>query len=424
MRTWLHLRLTCAIVACGAIASTAHAYSIDTIVGRGVGDKKPAVRAGLLVPTGVSMMGDAVLIGDSGHGRIRKVKASGKITTFAGTFPGTFGDFGPPGVAGLKGPLKPRVAPNGDVVIAEYNSHVVRLISGGTVFTVAGDADNPGFSGDNGDATNARLNGPADAFMDASGNIYIADSKNNRIRRIDGASGNITTIAGTGAAGYAGNGGPATQAMLNNPVCVVPGPGGTIYVCDSGNHAVRRIDPDGNIRGVAGKGVAGFSGDGKKAKKARLNTPTDVAFEANGNIIIADSGNQRVRRINVQGPRPRMGTIAGNGTEGYTGNNVPALSPLGDPTGVAVHPDGRILIAEASNNRVRALSGGTLRNFAGDGVGTFGGDGGAALRAQFDTIHGVTVDNPGRILIGDQGANDRIRRVSADGVVTTIAGNG
>lgn len=417
--------LTCACVLAGALAGSAHAFSLDTVAGRGVGDRKPAKRAGLLAPTGVTMQGVAALITDSQHARVRKVKNNGKIVTFAGTYPGTFGDFAPASAVGLKVPTKSRVAPNGDVLIAEYGSDRVRRIVNDTAVPVAGVPDDPGFSGDGGPATEAQLDGPSDASQDDAGNVYIADSRNHRIRKIDAVTGNISTIAGTGAPGYAGNGGLAKDAQLNTPVCVLPGPGGALYVCDYGNHAIRRIDPDGVIRGVAGKGEAGFSGDGKKAKKALLDHPTDVAFEANGNIIIADSGNQRVRRINVQGRNPRMSTIAGNGQEGFTGTGVPALSPLGDPTGVTVHPDGRILIAEASNDRVRALVNlQTLVNFAGDGVGTFGGDGGAARKAQFSAVHGVNVDALGNILIADYG-NYRIRKVDvATGKVTTLAGTG
>lgn len=417
--------LTCACLLACAIAPSAHAFSLDTIAGRGVGDGSKAVKAGLLAPTGVTFQGTTALITDSEHGRVRRVNAKGKISTFAGTYPGTFGDFAPASAVGLKVPTKSRVTPNGDVLIAEYGSDRVRRISNGTAMPVAGVPDDPGFSGDGGPAIDAQLDGPSDASQDAAGNVYIADSRNHRIRKIDAATGNISTIAGNGTPGYFGNGGLATAAQLNTPVCVLPGPNGALYICDYGNHAIRRIDPDGVIRGVTGKGEPGFSGDGKKAKKARLNHPTDVAFEANGNIIIADSGNQRVRRINVNVPRPRMATLAGNGDEGYTGNNVPALSPLGDPTGVAVHPDGRILIAEASNNRVRALVNyQTLQNFAGDGVATFGGDGGPALKAQFSAIHGVNVDALGNILIADYG-NYRIRRVdAATGNVTTIAGTG
>lgn len=419
------LYLTCACVLSAALAGTAHAFSLDTVAGRGVGDGSKAVKAGLLAPTGVTFLGTNALITDSQHGRVRKVNAKGKISTFAGTYPGTFGDFAPASAVGLKVPIKSRATPSGDVLIAEYGSDRVRRISNGTAIPVAGVPDDPGFSGDGGPATDAQLDGPSDASQDAAGNVYIADSRNHRIRKIDAATGKISTIAGTGTPGYAGNGGLATQAQLNTPVCVLPGPNGTLYICDYGNHAIRRIDPDGMIRGAAGKGRPGFLGDGKKAKKALLNHPTDVAFEANGNIVIADSGNQRVRRINVNVPRPRMATLAGNGDEGYAGNNAPALSPLGDPTGVAVHPDGRILIAEASNNRVRALVNyQTLTSFAGDGIATFGGDGGPAGKAQFSAIHGVNVDGLGNILIADYG-NYRIRKVNvATGAVTTIAGTG
>src|SRR5205814_6476766 len=141
--------------------------------------------------------------------------------TFAGTYPGTFGDLAPANAAGLKVPVKVRAAANGDVLIAEYGSHRIRLVSGGIANTIAGIADDPGSGGDGAAATAAHLDGPADAFRDANGNTYIADSNNHRIRKIDGNTGVITTVAGTGLPGYSGNGGPAVQAQLRNPVCVV-----------------------------------------------------------------------------------------------------------------------------------------------------------------------------------------------------------
>lgn len=424
-----HLRSICVILSSCVLLSAgeARSYSIDTVAGRGVGDGKKAKKAGLFSPTGIAFLGNATLIADSEHGRIRLVRPNNKIRTFAGTFPGTFGDFAPAEAAGLKLPLKARVAANGDVLIAEFGSHRVRLISDATglAMPVAGRPDDPGFSGDGGLATNARLNGPADAFRDAAGNIYIADSNNHRIRKVDPA-GIITTIAGTGQPGFDGNGGPAVQAKLRQPVCVVPGPGGVLYICELGNHTIRQIAADGTISRIAGKGgVAGFKGEKKPAKKARLDSPTDVAVAPDGDLLIADSKNHRVRRINMQNKKRKIRTVAGNGVEGFTGNNVPALSPLGEPTGLGFHPDGRLLIAEASNHRVRALLGDTLTLFAGDGTTTFGGDGKKAKKATFSSIHGITVDNQGNLLIADNGANQRIRRVNAgNSRVTTIAGSG
>jgi sugar lactone lactonase YvrE len=429
MKGFSHPRLTCALVLSTTLASiclagTASGFAIDTVVGRGVGDRSKAKRAGLLSPTGVAIQGDSTLIADADHARIRSVKPSGKIRTFAGTYPGTFGDLGPANAAGLKIPIKVRVAANGDVLIAEYGSHRIRLISNGTATTIAGIADSPGAGGDGGLATAAHLNAPADAFKDAAGNVYIADSTNHRIRKINGATGVITTIAGTGTPGFSGNNGPATQAQLNNPVCIVPGANGVLYVCDASNNAIRMIDAGGVIHPLAGNGQAGFSGDGGRAKRAKLNAPSDVALAANGDLIVADSGNQRLRLIKLGGKRPKISTIAGNGVRGFTGTGVPALSPLGDPSGVAVRSDGGILIAEASNNRVRILRDGVLANFAGDGVATFGGDGGKASKATFGEIHGVNIDSQGNILVADNG-NNRIRRVdAATEIVQTIAGNG
>jgi sugar lactone lactonase YvrE len=198
------------------------------------------------------------------------------------------------------------------------------------------------FSGDNGPADAADLNGPSAVAVDSRGNIYITDELNQRVRRVDPA-GTITTIAGTGVAGSSGDGGPAVAAQLTDPLGVAVDAGGTVYVADAGANKVRTIDASGRIVTKAGDGSAGFAGDGGPSTSARLNAPGGIVADAAGNIYIADTGNNRVRRINVAGV---ISTVAGSGTAGFSGDGGPAaLAQLNGPLGLAVDVAGSLYIA-------------------------------------------------------------------------------
>jgi len=247
-------------------ATSAHAaVAVGPIVGRGIGDGRPGPRAGLWNPTGVIVDGDgAVLVADMLHNRIRRIDpTTGVITTIVGTVEGELGDFLPADQGQLKGPMRVRRTPAGDLLITDYTSHRLRKVIGATniLVTIAGSIDTPGDTGDNGPATAALFHNPADAAADADGNIYVADFNNHRIRRID-PGGTITTFAGTGAPGFGGDGGPATSAQLKFPSCVLPGPGGVLYVCDRGNSVIRRIS-GGIITTIAGTGAPGFTKIGR-----------------------------------------------------------------------------------------------------------------------------------------------------------------
>ena len=184
-----------------------------------------------------------------------------------------------------------------------------------TIDTIAG-TGTEGYSGDGGAATAAQLNNPRGVAVDGSGNVYIADLSNNRIRKVDG-SGNISTIAGTGTQGYSGDGGAATAARLNWPQQVAVDGTGNVYIADTGNQRIRKVDGAGNISTFAGTGTEGYSGDGGAATAARLNSPQEVALDNAGNVYIADTGNDRIRKVDGSG---NISTFAGTGTEGYSGD--------------------------------------------------------------------------------------------------------
>ena len=289
-----------------------------------------------------------------------------------------------------------------------------------TITTVAGTGVQ-GFSGDGGPATSAQLREPAALAVDAAGSLFIADAKNNRVRRVS-PDGVITTAAGTGVEGFFGDGGQATSAQLKTPYGVAVDVAGNLYIADSGNQRVRRVSPAGVITTVAGTGVGGFSGDGGQATSAQLNAPTAVAVDAAGNVYVADAFNHRVRRVSPDGV---ITTVAGSGQKGFSGDGGQATSArLNTPFGVAVDRAGNLFIADAENHRVRRVSpDGVITTVAGTGVAGFSGDGGQATSAQLNRPFGVAVDSAGNLYITDP-LNHRVRRVSPAGVITTVAGSG
>jgi hypothetical protein len=287
------------------------------------------------------------------------------------------------------------------------------------IFTVAG-TDTAGFFGDGGSATAAHMNAPVGVAATADGGFLIADRDNQRIRRVLPA-GTITTVAGNGTRGYSGDGGPATAAPLDNPVGVAATADGGFLIADQGNQRVRRVSPAGTITTVAGNGTEGFSGDGGPATAAQLSDPVDVAATADGGFLIADYVNERIRRVS---PAGTITTAAGTGNVGFSGDGGPATAArLNGPAGVAATPDGGFLIADEWNHRIRRVSpAGTITTVAGSGTRGFAGDGGPATAAQLDNPVGVAATADGGFLIVD--GTNRIRRVSPAGTITTVAGTG
>jgi NHL repeat len=301
---------------------------------------------------------------------------------------------------------------------AAAQAPVISLSPGDTINSVAGTGAK-GFSGDGGAAISAALANPFSMAADAAGNVYVADRDNHRVRRID-TSGNITTVAGNGEQGFFGDGGLATSATLNTPTAVAVDASGNIYIADSNNNRIRVV-ANGNINTFAGNGNAGYSGDGGAATSASLYTPRGVAVDANGVVYIADTSNHVVRKVSGG----TISTIAGNAQQqGFYGDNGTASSAgLDTPTGVAVDAAGKVYVADSNNHRVRLLSGATLSTFAGNGTAAYSGDGGAATSAAIAFPLGVSLDAMGNILVADSN-NHVIRRVGSTGTITTIAGEG
>ena len=280
---------------------------ITTFAGNGTrgfsGDGGPATAAALNAPAG--LCGDAagnIYINDVLNQRIRRVDRSGTMTTFAGNgSASSSGDGGPATAAGIWLPIRCAFNSGGEMYVAEQGGHRIRRVaSGGTIATVAGNGSR-GFAGDGGPAASALLDNPTAVAIDYAGNVYFSDQGNQRIRRITPA-GVMATVAGNGTAGFNGDGGPATAASLNFPGGLAVDQGGVLYVADSPNHRVRRITPDGRVDTVAGNGAGTFNGDGRQALAAALNAPFGLAIDAGGALYIADSGNQRVRRVAAMGP--------------------------------------------------------------------------------------------------------------------------
>jgi sugar lactone lactonase YvrE len=271
-----------------------------------------------------------------------------------------------------------------------------------------------GYGGDEGPATAAQLNRPSGIAVDAAGNLFVADSLNHRIRRVD-PSGRITTVAGTGEAGDGGDGGPATGARLSGPSGVAVDAAGNVFVADTANHRVRRVDASGQITTVAGTGAAGYDGDDKPAAAARLNRPTGVAVDATGNLFIADAANHRIRRVDaVTG---RITTVTGTGAAGYDGDDKPATTArLSGPTGVAVDAAGDLFVADVENQRVRRVDAttGRIMTVAGTGLEGYDGDDGPAATARLYSPFGVAVDAAGDAFVADT-FNYAIRAVRQPG---------
>jgi len=295
----------------------------------------------------------------------------------------------------------------------------------GIISTVAGNGT-AGYFGDGGPATSASLSAPTGITVDPAGNLYIADYANSRIRRVDASSGIISTVAGNGFSGFGGDGGPATSASLNFAAGVALDAAGNLYIADTSNHRIRRVDASsGIISTVAGNGFSGFGGDGGPATGALLAKPEDIAVDANGSLYIADSGNFRIRKVDAASGI--ISTVAGNGTFGFSGDGGPATSAsLSTPTGIRVDSTSSLYIADSNNNRIRKVnaSSGIISTLAGNGTAGFGGDGGPATGASLNLTTGNTVDAAGNLYIADY-ANSRIRKMDASsGIISTVAGNG
>ena len=413
---------------------------ITTVAGNGTngysGDGGPATAAMLFQPTGVAVDNAGNLyIADTENYRIRMVTAKGTISTICGNGDAGFtGDGGPASAATVWQPTGVALDNAGNLYIADLNNAAVRKIAPtGIITTVAGKGRKFGYAGDGGPATAALLNQVTDIKIDASGNLYIADYGNQRVRVVTPA-GIISTIAGTGQVGFAGDGGPAVSALLSGPTALGIDSTGAVIVADQGNNRVRRIVPGGAINTIAGLTLS--IGDGGSSTLARLTSPFNTAVDASRNLYIADSGENRIRKVSPSGT---ITTFAGTGAAAESGDGGPAAeAALRVPIGAAVDAAGNVFVADAGNNMIRKVSAatGNISVFAGNGSCCYagpgtGGDGGPAIAATLFYPRGVGVDGSGNVYMIDEitgptgtGQGTCVRRVTTDGKIDIYAGGG
>lgn len=318
----------------------------------------------------------------------------------------------------------------GNLYIAETQRHVIRRVDAlGNIATFAGDGTQ-GFSGDGGPATGAQLNSPQGVAVDGGGNVYISDSGNNRVRRVDAMTKTLRTVAGDDVAGSTGDGGPAASASLNLPraICLDPA-GKNLFIADTRNHRIRHVDlATGTIDTFAGDGVQGLSGDGTLATSASLDSPESIALDHNGNLYLADTHNQRLRRISVD--TKTISTVAGPGATVTSAAAGPvAATSLSLPSGLAADSVGNIYIADSGNHRLLRMdhTSGLITIAAGSSTQGFAGDAGPATLASLDSPRAIALSPGGLVSIADSG-NQRVRQLLADPAPTTsiqtIAGLG
>lgn len=401
--------------------------TLRAVAGNGVatmsGDGGPATLAALNGPNGVAFDAAGNLyIADTLNHRIRMVSPAGAITTIAGTgAPGFSGDNGPATLAQLFQPLHVAADSAGNVYVADASNARIRRIAGGTITTVVGNGSY-GNTPDNANAAGSPVGEVEGLVVDAAGNLYFSDYSNNRVRRI--ANGRLTTIAGSGARGSTGDNGPATAATLDGPSGLTFDREGNLLIMDTGNHRVRRVNlQTGVITTVAG-GRAGFCGDGGPASGGCFRNAFTIAMNSAGELFVADRDNFRIRRIAGNGTG-NLSTVAGNGLLlAGQAEVVGTTALLVQPRGVAVDANGNLLIADQGNGLVRRLgTNGVMTTIAGSGERSYGGDGGPARSAALSGPSGVATDQAGNIYIADSD-NHVVRLVDAAGTIRTVAGTG
>jgi gliding motility-associated-like protein len=331
------------------------------------------------------------------------------INTVAGNgVAGFSGDGGSATAASFNQTAHCVVDASGNIYITDYNNNRIRKVSTTGIVTTYAGTGIGGYSGDGGPATAAKINHPNGLDIDAAGNLFFADQYNNVIRKIS-SSGVISTFAGTGIFGYSGDGGPATAAKLGQATNVKLGSAGDLYITDYSNNRVRKVDGGGVITTVVGTGVAGFSGDGGPATNAKIHQPVALMFDIAENLYVVDQLNQCVRKVT---PAGIISSIIGNGIAGYAGDGGPASSAsLNIPGGINIDTSGNIYLCDCYNNVIRKISpSGIISTFAGTGVAGFSGDGGPAILARLNQPTDIVFDNAGNMYVSDF-FNSRVRTI-------------
>lgn len=388
---------------------------VATIAGNNFGlggDGGLAIDANFRFPTGISVDAQGnILIADPLNNRIRRIDGKTQIITSL-----------------LISSFRPQAAiadTKGNIYVAETGNSRIRLIKPtGEVSTFAGSDSNPfgGFSGDSGLATNAMLSVPIGLALDPSGALLVVDNGNDRIRKIDLTSNIITTIIGKSRFGFSGDGGVATKAMLGGPEGLVTDKNGVIFIVDTLNNRIRKIDKDGVISTIVGNGKNEFSGDSGLALEAGLNFPSAVALDSGGNLFIADMFNSRIRKVDVNSKI--ITTVAGNGKTPFNVDVALATdASLPFPTSLAIDSKNNILILSAGRI-CKVDASGKITRIAGNENQDFAGDNGLAINATFNVPNSITIDKSDNIFVADS-FNHRVRRIDAiTSIVTTVAGNG
>lgn len=385
---------------------------IRTVAGNGtvgivLGPGRKATLSQLTYPVGVVADNAGNLyIAD---GQVRKLDAQGRLTTVAGSGWGAIGDHGSARAAQLPGPVGIALDSAGNLYVSDTTARLIRKIDGnGIITTVAGDGEQ-GFDTDGVPATSAPLNAPHGITIDPEGNLYIADADNHRVRQV-GVDGVIHTVAGTGEPGFAGDGGAANAAQLSEPSGVALDAAGNLYIADTGNNRIRKVTPSGVISTIAGNGAAGYTGDGGPAAAASLSAPVGVYADASGNIYIADTGNHSVRAVSTAGI---IATIAGTGIAGRSQDGLPARSaPLQAPVAIVKDAEGNLFIADRDDNRIRRVRpDGTMDTVAGSSsyVGSVDLTAGPGFILPLTAPQAIIVDPAGNLYFAE---NARIRKAT------------
>jgi hypothetical protein len=307
---------------------------------------------------------------------------------------------------------------DGSKVKKNFDSLIISRVAGSSVY---------GYAGDGGDAGNATLNNPLSESVDKKGNIYITDFDNHVIRKIDARTNIITTVAGNGIAGFSGDGGLATQASLAYAFHTTVDDEGNLYISDLGNNRIRKVNKaSGIITTIAGTGVSGFNGDGNTALATNLSIPMGIAFDKKGNLLISDEAGLRLRSMNLR--TKIITTIAGNGIRGYSGDGGPATQAMFNFIWNVVVDNARgdIYISDEFNYRIRKIDpeSGVITTVAGNGILGNSGNGGLATNASFTQPVGIAVDKKGNVYVSDEILSQIYRVDKKTGVINLIAGNG